>query len=57
MIPMIYFRILRIFGEKSQKEENWKSRQNELLRRSVGNPHRGIDLHHSVGCLAAARPR
>ena len=21
-----------------------------LLRRSVGNPHHGVDLHHSVGC-------
>ena len=29
----------------------------ELLRRSVGNPRHGVDLHRSVGCLAVARPR
>ena len=54
MILMFYFGILRIFGEKSQKSTNWKSRHIGLLRRSVGNPRR---LRQGVGCLAAVRPR
>ena len=32
----VLFWVLRIFGEKSQKEENWKSGQKGLLHRSVG---------------------
>ena len=51
------FGILRTFGEKSQNSKNWKSGHIRLLRRSVGNPRRGVDLHQGVGCLAAARPR
>ena len=54
---MFCFEILRIFGEKSQKRKNWKSGHFGLLRRSVGNPRRGIDQRQGVGCLAAARPR
>ena len=44
VIPMFCFGFLRIFGENLQKRKTEKSRQNRLLRRSVG-------------CLAAARPR
>ena len=54
---MFCFEILRIFEEKSQKGANWKSRHIWLLRRSVGNPRRGVDLRQGVGCLASARPR
>ena len=43
--------------KKSQKRKPKKSRQNGLLRRSVGNPRHGVALRCSVGCLAAARPR
>ena len=57
MIHMIYFVILRIFGEKSKKEENGKFGQNGLLHCSVGNPRCGVDLRRSVGCLVVARPR
>ena len=44
VIPMICFGILRIFGEKLQKSKNWKSGHIGLLRCSVGNPCRGVDL-------------
>ena len=54
---MICFGILRIFGEKSQKSKNWKSRQIGLLRRNVGNPRRGVHLRQGLGCLAAVTPR
>ena len=40
---MFCFKILRIFGEKSQKSKNWKSGHFEFLRRSVGNPCCGVD--------------
>ena len=48
---MIYFGILRIFGEKNAKGQKPKSRHFGPLRLNVGNPRR------SVGCLAAARPK
>ena len=53
---MFCFRILRIFGEivKRGKLENLE--KIGLLRRSVGNPHRGVDLRQGVGSLATARP-
>ena len=57
VIPMICFGFLRILGEKSQNN-NWKkSGHIGLLRRSVGNPRRGVDLRRSVGCLTAVRSR
>ena len=54
---MFCFEVLRIFGEKSQKNKNWKSWHIGLLRRNVGNPCRGVNLRQGVGCLAAARQR
>ena len=57
VIPMIFFGILRIFGEKSQKSKNWKSGHIKLLRRSVGNLRRGVELCQGVRSLAVARPR
>ena len=54
---MICFGFLRIFREKLQKRKTEKSGQNGLLRRNIGNPHCGVDLCHSMGCLAAVRPR
>ena len=44
VILMICFWFLRIFGEKSQKSKLEKSGHIGLLRRSVGNRHRGVDL-------------
>ena len=45
VIPMFYFGIFRIFGRKIAKNEKPKKYgQNGLLRRSVGNPRRGVDL-------------
>ena len=42
---MFCFGILRIFGGNRKKEENWKIwAKIWLLRRSVGNPRRGVDL-------------
>ena len=45
------------FWRKSQKggklEKSW---QIGLLRCSVGNPRRGVDLRQGVGTLAVARP-
>ena len=50
---MIYFGILRIFGEKlKRKKANWKSGHIELLRRSVGNPCRDeaeVPKRHPLG--------
>ena len=57
VIPMFCFGILRIFEEKLQKSKRWKFRHFGLLRRSIGNPRRGVDLRQGVGCLAAARLR
>ena len=54
---MFCFEILRIFGEKSQKRKTKNLGKKGLVRCSVGNPRRGVDLSCSVGCLAAARPR
>ena len=54
---MFCFGILRIFREKSQKSKNWKSGHIGLLRRSVGNPRRGVDPHQGVECLSVTRPR
>ena len=56
---MFCFDILRIFGENHKKKK--KKLENlaffRFLRRSVRNPHRGVDLRCNVGCLTAARPR
>ena len=57
VIPMIYFGILRIFGEKNAKEQNLESGHFGPLRRSLGNPRHVIALRRGVGCLAAVRPR
>ena len=57
VIFMICFGILRIFGEKSKKNKNWKSGHIGLLRHNVGNPRRGLHLHQGMGCLAMARLR
>ena len=39
-----------IFGGNRKKEENWKIwAKIGLLRRSVGNPCRGVDLRQGVG--------
>ena len=54
VIPMF---CLGIFGEKSQKSKIWKSGHIGLLRRSVGNPHCGVNPRQGVGCLATARLR
>ena len=58
---MLCFEILRIFGENRKKKKKKKtgksvifeflrSRFYGFLRRSVGNPHRGVALRRSVGC-------
>ena len=57
VIPMIYFGILRIFGEKNTKEQKLESGNFGPLSRSVGNPSCNVALRRSVGCLAVARPR
>ena len=57
VIPIICFRILRIFGEKLQKSKNWKSGHIGLLHRSVGNPRCGVDQPQGMGCIVAARLR
>ena len=57
VIPMIYFGILRIFGEKNAKEQKLESRHFEPLRRSIGNPRRDVALRRKVGCLATTRSR
>ena len=46
VISMFCLGILRIFGGNRKKKENWKiwAKKIGLLRRSVGNPRRGIDL-------------
>ena len=59
---MFCFEVLGIFGEKSQKrkEKNMGTSGSYAaawVRRSVGNPRRGIDLCRRVGCLTTARPR
>ena len=54
---MICFGILRIFGENSQNNKNWKSGHIGLLCCSVGNPRRDVDLRQGVVCLTVARPR
>ena len=47
---MFCFGILRILGGNLKKEENYKNLGIiELLRRSVGIPRRGVDLHQGVG--------
>ena len=57
VIPMFCFEILRIFGEKTQNSKNRKTGHIGLLRRSVGNPRRGVGLCQGVGSLSAARTR
>ena len=47
---MICFEILSDFWRKLQKGETGKSGIFEFLRHSVGNQHRGVGLHLSVGC-------
>ena len=54
VIPMICFRILRIFGEKSQKSKNWKFGLIGLLCCGLGNPRHDVDIRQGMGCLAAA---
>ena len=50
VIPKFCFGILRIFGEKSQKYKNWKNLGIiGLIRLSVRNPRRGVDLRQGVG--------
>ena len=47
-----------IFLRKSHKRRKLQNLGKKgLLRHSVGNPHRGVDLCQGMGCLAAARPR
>ena len=47
---MFCFEILRIFKGNHKKEENWKNMGIiRLLRRSIGNPRHGVDLHQGVG--------
>ena len=47
---MFCFRFLRIFGQKSQKSKRENLGKHGLLRRSVGNPRRGVALRRRVGC-------
>ena len=50
VIPIFCFEILRIFGGSHKKEENWKNLGIiGLLRRSLGNPRRGVNLRQGVG--------
>ena len=57
VIPMFCFENLRIFGEKFQKSKHWKSGHIRLLRHSVGNPRRGVDLRQGVGSLVVVKLR
>ena len=50
VIPMICFEILSDFWRKSQKGETGKSGIFGFLRRSIGNPCRGIAIRRNVGC-------
>ena len=53
VIPMLCFVVLRIFGgnrKSAKKKKERKLGKHGLLRRSVGNPRRGVALRHSVGC-------
>ena len=50
VFSMFCFGILRILEKNSKKEESWKNLGIiGLLRRSVGNPRRGVDLRQGVG--------
>ena len=50
VIPMFCFGILRIYGGNRKKKESWKNLGIiGFLRRSVGNPHRSVDLLCNVG--------
>ena len=50
VIYMFCFGILRILEKNRKKEERWKILGIiGLLRRSVGNPRRGVDLRKGVG--------
>ena len=55
---MFCFGFLRIFGGKSQKGgKKWKSRQKiGLLRHSVGNPRRGVDLLRNEAGVPKGHP-
>ena len=50
VISMFCFEILSDFGENRKRGKLEKSRLFGFLRRSVGNPRRGVALHCSVGC-------
>ena len=52
VIPRFSFGFLGFLeGNRKKEEKNWKSGQEiGFLRHSVGNPRRGIALHHSMGC-------
>ena len=57
VISRVSFGFWSDFGEKWQKYKLENLGTYGLLRRSVGNPCRDVDLRQGVGCLAAARPR
>ena len=56
VILMFCFEFLRIFGEKSQISKRENLGKHEPLRRSVGNPRRGVAYAVAWDALAAARP-
>ena len=59
-VSIFCFEILVIFEKKKKKNRKKKQTGNlgiGPLHRSLGNPHRGVALHHNVGYLTAARPR
>ena len=51
------FWVFEDFGENSKKGKPENLGKHEPIRRNVGHPRCGIALRHSVGYLAAARPR
>ena len=55
VIPLFFFRFWGFLEKNRKRAKKNKSWHIRILRCSVGNPHRRVDLHRTMGCLAAAR--